>query len=114
MDCLDVSEVSLEDTFRILVATDIHLGYAENDQQRSKRNILFLYMLNNIYFTEYYLKFIVGNDCFIAFEEILQLAKLQEVDFILLGGDLFHENKPSTVCLQKCLSLLRKYCMGDK
>ncbi|XP_053163566.1 double-strand break repair protein MRE11 isoform X2 [Hemicordylus capensis] len=35
------------------------------------------------------------------------------VDFILLGGDLFHENKPSRKTLHTCLELLRKYCMGD-
>ncbi|OBS68108.1 hypothetical protein A6R68_03356, partial [Neotoma lepida] len=36
------------------------------------------------------------------------------VDFILLGGDLFHENKPSRKTLHNCLELLRKYCMGDR
>lgn len=36
-----------------------------------------------------------------------------QVDFILLGGDLFHENKPSRRCLNTCITLLRKYCMGD-
>uniref|UniRef100_A0A5F4WBJ5 Double-strand break repair protein n=1 Tax=Callithrix jacchus TaxID=9483 RepID=A0A5F4WBJ5_CALJA len=36
------------------------------------------------------------------------------VDFILLGGDLFHENKPSRKTLHTCLELLRKYCMGDR
>ena len=38
----------------------------------------------------------------------------QQVDFILLGGDLFHENKPSRKTLHNTLALLRKYCMGDK
>lgn len=37
-----------------------------------------------------------------------------EVDFILLGGDLFHEAKPSSYAIYKCLDLLRKYCLGDK
>ena len=32
---------------------------------------------------------------------------------ILLGGDLFHENKPSRQIMHKCLTLLRKYCLGD-
>lgn len=36
------------------------------------------------------------------------------MDFILLGGDLFHENKPSRKTLHNCLELLRKYCMGDR
>lgn len=36
-----------------------------------------------------------------------------QVDFILLGGDLFHDNKPSRRCLHNCISMLRRYCMGD-
>ncbi|KAJ7320090.1 hypothetical protein JRQ81_019601 [Phrynocephalus forsythii] len=78
-----------KDTFKILVATDIHLGYLEKDAVR-------------------------GNDTFVTFDEILKLAQDHEVDFILLGGDLFHENKPSRRTLYTCLELLRKYCMGDR
>ncbi|XP_029399148.1 double-strand break repair protein MRE11 isoform X2 [Mus pahari] len=55
-----------------------------------------------------------GNDTFVTFDEILRLALENEVDFILLGGDLFHENKPSRKTLHSCLELLRKYCMGDR
>ena len=33
---------------------------------------------------------------------------------ILLGGDLFHDNKPSPKCLIRCTEMLRKYCLGDK
>ncbi|XP_043360101.1 double-strand break repair protein MRE11 isoform X4 [Dermochelys coriacea] len=76
------------DTFKILVATDIHLGYLEKDPVR-------------------------GNDTFVTFDEILRHAQQKEVDFILLGGDLFHENKPSRKTLHTCVELLRKYCMGD-
>lgn len=36
------------------------------------------------------------------------------MDFILLGGDLFHDVKPSPYCIFKCIELLRKYCLGDK
>ncbi|XP_056417466.1 double-strand break repair protein MRE11 [Hyla sarda] len=78
-----------EDTFKILVATDIHLGYMEKDAVR-------------------------GNDSFVTFDEILKLAKDNEVDFLLLGGDLFHDNKPSRRTLHTCMELLRKYCMGDR
>ncbi|NWU83048.1 MRE11 protein, partial [Onychorhynchus coronatus] len=78
-----------EDTFKILVATDIHLGYLEKDPIR-------------------------GNDTFVTFNEILDHAQKNEVDFILLGGDLFHDNKPSRKTIHSCLESLRKYCMGDR
>lgn len=78
-----------ENVFKILVATDIHLGYQEKDPIR-------------------------GNDSLVTFEEILEHARKQEVDLILLGGDLFHENKPPRKIMHGCLGLLRKFCMGDK
>lgn len=37
-----------------------------------------------------------------------------QVDLILLGGDLFHENKPSRESLYRTAALLRKYTMGDR
>ncbi|XP_057695728.1 double-strand break repair protein MRE11 [Corythoichthys intestinalis] len=77
-----------EDTFKILIATDIHLGYLEKEAIR-------------------------GGDSYNTFDEILQCAKNNQVDFILLGGDLFHENKPTRRCLHTCITMLRKYCMGD-
>ncbi|KAJ6638754.1 Double-strand break repair protein MRE11, partial [Pseudolycoriella hygida] len=78
-----------ENTLHILVATDIHLGVYEKDPIR-------------------------GNDSFIAFEEILQHAVHNDVDFILLAGDLFHVANPSMNTLQKCMQLLRAYTLGDK
>ena len=45
---------------------------------------------------------------------MLMLTDCQfKVDFVLLGGDLFHENKPSRKTLHACMALLRKYCMGN-
>lgn len=32
---------------------------------------------------------------------------------LLLGGDLFHDNKPSRPTLVRAVELLRKYCLGD-
>ncbi|PRP74445.1 DNA repair exonuclease [Planoprotostelium fungivorum] len=78
-----------DNTFRILVATDNHLGYLEKDPIR-------------------------GNDSFITFEEILQHAKNLEVDFILLGGDMFHDNKPTRQTLYRTMELLRTYCFGNR
>ena len=55
---------------RILVATDNHLGVHEEDPVRA-------------------------GDSFVAFEEILQHAVRLKVDALMLGGDIFHDNKPS-------------------
>eukprot|EP00727_Mastigamoeba_balamuthi_P007617 m51a1_g3476 putative double-strand break repair protein MRE11 (703) ;mRNA; r:760975-763659 len=74
---------------RILVATDIHLGFMERDPLR-------------------------GSDSFEAFEEVLQHARSRGADMVLLGGDLFHENTPSRSCLHRCASLLREYCLGPR
>ena len=59
-----------EDMLRILIATDNHLGYADKQPEKE-------------------------DDSFDTFEEIMQIAKREDVDFVLLGGDLFHENKPT-------------------
>ncbi|KAG2581949.1 hypothetical protein PVAP13_6KG080700 [Panicum virgatum] len=76
-------------TLRILVATDCHLGYLEKDEERR-------------------------FDSFDTFEEICSLAEKHKVDFLLLGGDLFHENKPSNSTLVKTIEILRRYCMNDR
>ncbi len=41
-------------------------------------------------------------------------SQSSQVDFILLAGDLFHENRPSRDCLYQVMSLLREYTLGDK
>ncbi|XP_057981242.1 double-strand break repair protein MRE11 isoform X2 [Malania oleifera] len=76
-------------TLRILVATDCHLGYMEKDEIRR-------------------------HDSFQAFEEICSIAEQKQVDFLLLGGDLFHENKPSRSTLVKAIEILRRYCLNDQ
>ncbi|RNF27070.1 putative endo/exonuclease Mre11 [Trypanosoma conorhini] len=77
-------------TFKFLITTDNHLGFQERDPRR-------------------------GNDSFTTFEECLRAARVEhDVDAILLGGDLFHDNKPSLGCLARTTSLLRTYVLGDK
>nr|CAD7196792.1 unnamed protein product [Timema douglasi] len=83
------SNAPAQDVFNILLATDIHLGYAEKEAERA-------------------------DDSFNTFEEILRIAVERKVDFILLGGDLFHDHRPSQTCLFRCMSLIRQYCMGDR
>jgi len=75
------------DTLRILLSTDNHLGYAEDDNIR-------------------------GNDTFSALEEVLFLAKEYRCDMVLLGGDLFHHNRPSRRTLYKTMEIFKRYCMG--
>ncbi|KAF8607215.1 DNA repair exonuclease [Ceratobasidium sp. AG-I] len=78
-----------EDTIKIMLATDNHIGYNERDPIR-------------------------GQDAINTFKEILELARKNDVDFILLAGDLFHENRPSRDCLYRTIALLREYTLGDK
>eukprot|EP00922_Rhytidocystis_sp_ex-Travisia-forbesii_P044158 GHVS01065873.1.p1 GENE.GHVS01065873.1~~GHVS01065873.1.p1 ORF type:complete len:643 (+),score=109.58 GHVS01065873.1:339-2267(+) len=75
------------DVFRVLVATDNHLGHKESDQIR-------------------------GSDSFDVMEEILAVAQTLEVDFLLHGGDLFDMQKPSNQTMYKTLELFRRYCFG--
>jgi double-strand break repair protein MRE11 len=77
-----------DDILRILVATDNHLGVHEKDVVR-------------------------GNDSFETFEEILQIAKERRADCVLLGGDLFHDNKPSRNSIVKAMGILTRYCLND-
>lgn len=74
--------------FRILVSTDKHIGFKESHHIRSE-------------------------DSFDAFEEVLQIAKRQHVDFILFGGDLFHEITPSQNCMYRTMKILQKYIFGS-
>ncbi|XP_047251908.1 double-strand break repair protein MRE11 isoform X1 [Capsicum annuum] len=94
----DSSREEENNTVRVLVATDCHLGYMEKDEVRR-------------------------HDSFQAFEEICSIAEKKQakmislhhlVDFVLLGGDLFHENKPSRATLVKAIEILRRYCLNDR
>ncbi|XP_053665023.1 double-strand break repair protein MRE11 [Anopheles marshallii] len=82
-------DIDPDNIIKILVASDIHLGFKEKDQLR-------------------------GDDSFIAFEEVLQHALEHEVDAILLGGDLFDAANPSTKTLDRCFRLLKTHLLGDK
>ena len=76
-------------TMRILIATDNHLGFGEKYPERQ-------------------------FDSFTTFDEILQIAKEKDVDFVLLGGDLFHENRPTRFTEHNCIKILKKYVFGDR
>ncbi|KAI8869989.1 Metallo-dependent phosphatase, partial [Ramicandelaber brevisporus] len=90
MSVYDAASVSVDaPRIKMMVATDSHLGFLERDPVR-------------------------GNDSFVSFEEMLQLAVENNVDMVLLGGDLFHENRPSRKTLHRTMEILRKYTMGDR
>ncbi len=80
------------------------------------------------------------DDSFVTFEEIFDMATREkvcksfsvfmleikeelpkdpdshfinmQVDFVLLGGDLFHDNKPSRTTLVRTMEILSKYCLN--
>lgn len=38
----------------------------------------------------------------------------QNVDLVLLGGDLFHDNKPSRHTLVRAMEVLSRHCLSDR
>lgn len=80
MTDVDAADKDTDNVIRIMVATDNHLGYGEKDAVR-------------------------GEDSFTAFEEILEMAVAEDVDMILLGGDLFHDAVPSQNSIYKCVQI---------
>lgn len=62
-------------------------------------------LANTIKYRIYFL----GKDSFVTFAEILEHAKQNEVDFILLGGDLFHDTNPSKETLQRYVFFFSQY-----
>ena len=52
--------------------------------------------------------------CVRSFAELLDIGLEQGVDLVVLGGDLFHENKPSRAAEIKCLQILRERVLGDR
>lgn len=79
----------MADTIRILIATDSHVGYNERDPIR-------------------------GDDSWKSFAEVMGIAKEQDVDMVLLSGDLFHENNPSRKSMYQVMRTLRENCYGEK
>lgn len=77
------------DTIRILLTTDNHVGYLENDPIR-------------------------GDDSWKTFQEIAVLAREHDVDMVVQGGDLFHVSKPSKKSLFHVVQALRSNCLGDR
>lgn len=72
---------------RFLVASDVHLGHKERHP-------------------------VCFNDSVEALQEVLEKAREQDVDFLLLGGDLFDEVNPSIQSFYHFLSAVKKASEG--
>ena len=72
-----------------MITTDNHLGYKENDRYRA-------------------------NDSFYSFEEALKIASKANIDFMLMGGDLFHDHKPSRKTFWKCQQIFNETIFGEQ
>lgn len=82
---ISLQEVIMDQqAFTFLLTTDNHLGFRDDDHIRRK-------------------------DSYMAFEEALRKARERDVDFILLGGDLFHTNRPSTNIEHKCIKIIKQH-----
>ncbi|KAH7040666.1 Metallo-dependent phosphatase-like protein [Microdochium trichocladiopsis] len=86
---MSASQFTEADTIRILIATDNHVGYEERDPIRT-------------------------DDSWRTFDEIMNIARTEDVDMVLLAGDLFHDNKPSRKSMYQVMRSLRKNCLGMK
>ncbi len=82
-------ETDEDSLFRIMISSDNHLGYLEHDQIR-------------------------GDDSFQSFEEVLKIAKKEKVDFLLLGGDLFHHHNPTKKTIIRASNILQQNVYGQK
>eukprot|EP00127_Corallochytrium_limacisporum_P002467 Clim_evm24s128 gene=Clim_evmTU24s128 len=83
------AQVAIDDeVIRIFIATDIHIGFKEDDPVRK-------------------------NDAIMTYEEVLRRAVDENADMVLLGGDLFHDHKPSTKSFQNVMSVMQSWCLGD-
>lgn len=115
-DTENKGEIREEDTMKILLATDCHLGYEHSTKRRKNQQItITLTLLRQILRRlQFFLFAVQENDSFITFEEILKLALKHDVDLLLLGGDLFHDSKPSQKVILQCMELLKKYALGER
>eukprot|EP00798_Chlamydomonas_sp_ICE-L_P028771 gene28771-31953_t len=77
-----------DNLLRVLISTDNHLGVWEKDEIRK-------------------------DDSFVSFEEVLTKASELKVDFVLLGGDLFHDNRPSRATVVRTIQIIKKYSFND-
>lgn len=71
-----------------MIATDNHLGYLSKDPLRR-------------------------SDSFAAFEEVLSKTSELQCDFLLLGGDLFHDHSPDKAVLNSTMEMFARHVVGQ-
>ena len=75
--------------FRILITNDNHVGFKEDDPIRKL-------------------------DALVTFEEIMQIGRNLNVDFVLHSGDLFDDCRPNRFWMTSVMRLLQQHCFGDR
>ena len=78
----------MSNSLKVLVATDNHLGVHKRCPVRVE-------------------------DSFATMEEIFQIGEDAGVDMVLLGGDLFHDSKPSRRTMVRALEMFKRRCLGQ-
>lgn len=85
----DIPQNIDENTFRIMITTDNHIGYKETDSY-------------------------IDTDSYDNFKEVIDICnRLGNVDFMLNSGDLFHDNYFSSKNLNFITDLLVNNCLND-
>lgn len=111
-----------DDVFKILISTDNHLvrrvggracAWSERDREK-KENDLTLFHMTSLFSPPkgvHEKDDVRKDDSFASFEEMLGLAGTHAADAVLLGGDLFHENKPSREAVVRAMGALSAACL---
>lgn len=86
---MDIPQDIDDNTFRIMITTDNHIGYKETDSY-------------------------IDIDSYENFKEVMAICnRLGNVDFMLNSGDLFHDNYFSSKNLNFITNLLVNNCLND-
>ncbi|MHA1212871.1 MAG: metallophosphoesterase family protein, partial [Candidatus Heimdallarchaeota archaeon] len=78
---------------RFLAIADTHLGYEAGKTTKARK---FIY-----------------EHMFSAFEEVLEIARKEKVDFVLHGGDIFNRSNPRTKVIKRAYQLIENLLKDD-
>lgn len=111
---LPIHHSAEDDCFKILISTDNHLVYTPDvqdgdAQERTHHHRPTMSITQGVWEKDP----VRADDSFRSFEEVLDLAREHKADMVLLGGDLFHDNKPSRTTLVRTMDILSKACLNS-